>query len=222
MIYLHGFLGEPADWARFPDGCFWSYSLPKAGEFVGAIEELALEIQAKCGPGPHRVMGYSMGGRLALALTVLYPELVSELVMISASPGLDDPIERATRYAADLALAECLRHDPLPEFLNRWYAQPLFTSFRESLVYQDVVTRRLQMDVSLQAALLTTFSVGNQLSFWDRLSSITQPVTLVTGELDIKYTQIAQKMQGLNDTFKWIQLPEVGHAVLSESDWILS
>ena len=50
-------------------------------------------------------LGYSMGGRAALAFAVAYPEQVDRLLLIGASAGIDDPAARAERIRADEALA---------------------------------------------------------------------------------------------------------------------
>src|SRR6266536_1908496 len=47
--------------------------------------------------GAAAYLGYSLGGRLCLRLALDRPELVRALVLIGASPGLDDPPERAGR-----------------------------------------------------------------------------------------------------------------------------
>ena len=46
-----------------------------------------------------------MGGRIALAYTIRYPERVKALILESSSPGLVDEQDRAERKAADKLLA---------------------------------------------------------------------------------------------------------------------
>ncbi len=78
--------------------------------------------------GAAAYLGYSLGGRLCLRLALDRPELVRALVLIGASPGLDDPVERAARQASDDALAAELERVGLERFLDRWLAQPLFAT----------------------------------------------------------------------------------------------
>src|SRR3989304_3265234 len=51
------------------------------------------------------LLGYSMGGRLALHLALAAPEPTPALFLESASPGIDDPTEREARRAPGAALA---------------------------------------------------------------------------------------------------------------------
>src|SRR6266511_4558074 len=72
----------------------------------------------------HHVVDGGAGERVVLDR----PELVRALVLIGASPGLDDPVERAARQASDDALAAELERVGLERFLDHWLAQPLFTT----------------------------------------------------------------------------------------------
>ena len=55
--------------------------------------------------GTGTYVGYSMGGRLCLQLAVDRPDVVTRLVLVSASPGLADATARAARRASDEELA---------------------------------------------------------------------------------------------------------------------
>src|SRR5688572_27863046 len=61
---------------------------------AGALEE-----------GAHRIVGYSLGARLALALAVRHPSRVGSLVLTGVNPGIDDAAERAVRKTWDDAMA---------------------------------------------------------------------------------------------------------------------
>src|SRR5207244_5173075 len=78
--------------------------------------------------GPARYVGYSMGGRLCLRLALDRPEVVQRLVLVSASPGIQDDGERAARRDADERLARQIERDGADVFLERWIAQPLFAT----------------------------------------------------------------------------------------------
>ena len=76
---------------------------------------------------PVDLVGYSMGGRVALTAACRHPERIRSLTLIGASAGLADPDERAERAAADDALAELIESD-LAAFVDRWMANPLFAT----------------------------------------------------------------------------------------------
>src|SRR5436190_1911294 len=71
-------------------------------------------------------LGYSMGGRIALHVALGHPDDVSRLVLVGATPGIVDPIDRATRCEADEALAAMVERVGVDAFLEQWLAQPLF------------------------------------------------------------------------------------------------
>ena len=52
------------------------------------------------------LVGYSMGGRIALHAALALPAIVERLVLIGASPGLADAAEREQRRREDEALAD--------------------------------------------------------------------------------------------------------------------
>ena len=74
------------------------------------------------------VVGYSMGGRVALHLALGAPERVAALVLESASPGIADAAQRAARVKSDEALADDIERLGIEAFVDRWEAQPLFAS----------------------------------------------------------------------------------------------
>ncbi|MDA1196325.1 MAG: 2-succinyl-5-enolpyruvyl-6-hydroxy-3-cyclohexene-1-carboxylic-acid synthase, partial [Planctomycetota bacterium] len=104
LLLLHGFLGTGADWdatraALGPRREFRTPTLPGHGPAptpvpaAPAFDALVSALLAAAPSEPFDVLGYSMGGRLALAMLCAAPERIRRAVVIGASPGLDD--ERA-------------------------------------------------------------------------------------------------------------------------------
>ena len=109
----HGQSDSPADPAR--------YTMAHAVEdLMALLDHLDIEQTA--------LVGYSLGGRVALHFALAAPELLWALVLESASPGIDDPMERDARFASDAQLAASLERDGIEAFVDRWQAQPLFAS----------------------------------------------------------------------------------------------
>src|SRR3954451_10969714 len=102
LLLLHGFTQTGASWAGVMRALAGRYRALApdlgAGPWEGELDRLeALMGDGSVGAGETRwvVAGYSMGGRLALALALRRPERVGRLVLVSASPGLADGEERA-------------------------------------------------------------------------------------------------------------------------------
>ena len=72
-----------------------------------------------------------MGGRIALAYTIKYPERVTSLILESASPGLKTEQERIERREADELLAKKINSEGIPSFVEFWENIPLFAFAKE-------------------------------------------------------------------------------------------
>jgi 2-succinyl-6-hydroxy-2,4-cyclohexadiene-1-carboxylate synthase len=141
--------------------------------------------------GPAAYVGYSLGGRLCLRVALDRPELVRALALIGASPGLDDPAERAARRASDDQLAAELERVGLERFLDRWLAQPLFATLPPE---RAGLADRLTNTTRGLAASLRLHGTGAQEPLWDRLASLRPPTLLIAGARDVKFSALAERM----------------------------
>src|ERR1700712_4923290 len=105
LLLLHGFTQTGASWAGVRRALGGRYRA-LAPDLGAGPWEAELDRLAALAPGGHVLAGYSMGGRVALALALRHPGPVRRLVLVSASPGLAGAGERAARCAADAALAD--------------------------------------------------------------------------------------------------------------------
>jgi 2-succinyl-6-hydroxy-2,4-cyclohexadiene-1-carboxylate synthase len=229
VILLHGFTGSSASSGdRLIDGLTSAgvqpvlVDLPGHGRHVGETDPTAFTLDAALGsiseaggaePGP--ILGYSMGGRLALAYAVRYPERVSHLILESASPGLDAESSRADRRASDDALAAGLETDGIQPFLERWEALPLFGSQRvlPQEVRAALRARRLLNDPDSLAAALRGLGTGALPSYWGDLEGLEVPTLVLVGELDHKFVAIGQKMARQLPDVRLAEVPGAGHAI---------
>jgi len=164
--------------------------------------------------GRGRWVGYSMGGRLALAVALTRPDLVESLVLVSAAAGLADPEARAARVTADERLAAEAERDGLEAFLERWLAQPLFATLSAGAAGLDA--RRAGNTVARVTHQLRVLGQGSQPVYVDRLGELGahgMPVLLVTGALDTKYCDLAAAMAAaIGPTARHVTLPGAVHA----------
>ncbi|MCS7072790.1 MAG: alpha/beta fold hydrolase, partial [Anaerolinea sp.] len=143
VVLLHGFTGSSEMWQRLSArlvSAGWRViapDLPGHGETRGSyepgryrIERAAADVIAlvsRLGVDSCALLGYSMGGRLALYTALTYPGHIQALILESASPGLASAAEREARRAADEALANRIEREGLDAFVRYWEELPLFS-----------------------------------------------------------------------------------------------
>lgn len=171
-----------------------------AGEDILSMESIAeaLSTLMKCLSEKKVVLvGYSMGARLALYMALRCNHQVAAAVIISGSPGLQEPMARNKRAAQDDALSVSFRRTGLESFIEAWYQKPMWKSLRSHPSFATLKHTRLQnQDVDSLARVLSSMSVGKQPSLWEDLVDPPVPLLLVAGKDDTKFSQIAQKMYG--------------------------
>ena len=210
-ILVHGFTQSADSWQPLIDALPGDWDIvpievPEGLDFLST----ASGIGARGGRGTY--VGYSMGGRLCLALALERPDLVDELVLVSASPGIADERERSARRTADERLALDVERDGVDAFLDRWLDQPLFASLPRDLARVD--ERRRTNTVDRITHQLRALGQGVQPSFWEQLPQLAMPVTLVTGAYDRKYTELAGRMgAAIGDDALVVVIPRAGHAL---------
>ncbi len=209
IVCVPGFTQSAATWdatrAALPaEHVSVALELPDGLDFVATAHAL--------GEGGGRAMyvGYSLGGRLCLRLASDRPELVEALVLVSATPGIEDDAERAARRESDEQLAREVERDGVEAFIDRWLAQPLFATLPADAAGRD---QRIRANTPARLAhQLRALGQGAQEPLWERLEEIELPVALVTGLADAKYDAIAEAMFERLDDCLHVRL-DAGHAV---------
>lgn len=156
-------------------------------------------------------VGYSMGGRLALHLALAEPSLVDALVLVGASPGIEDDTDRAERHAEDERRARRLESIGVDAFLEEWLRLPLFATLPSERA--RVEDRRVNTVAGL-ASSLRLAGAGAQRSRWGELSQLTMPVLYVAGEHDAAYRSIGERVvAAIGARARLEVVPGAGHAV---------
>lgn len=164
-------------------------------------------------------LGYSMGGRIALAGAVEEPSRISSLILESASPGLETEGERRARRRADVALAEGILRGGMEAFVDHWLGLPLFATQGKlpSRIRVANRERRLRNRPEALAACLRGMGTGAQPSYWDSLADIQIPALLLVGEEDVKFTRVAGVMAERMPRATLRAIPKSGHAIHLEN-----
>jgi 2-succinyl-6-hydroxy-2,4-cyclohexadiene-1-carboxylate synthase len=230
LILLHGFTQTRQSWRRtvaaLGGGRYRALSpdLPGHGQASerrpASFAACAAYVRALA-DGPCVLVGYSMGGRIALYTALALPGLVERLVLVGASPGIADAAEREERRRADAALADRIVEIGIDAFAAEWGAQELFAG-QDERVAAAAHADRLRNTAAGLAAALRGLGTGVMPPLWDRLGELTVPVTLVAGERDAKFRAIAGRMAPAIPDCQVAVVDGAGHAAQLEQPEIVA
>ncbi len=175
---------------------------------VRSLPQCADDIAGAMQPGI--LIGYSMGARMALHVALQHPKMVSQLVLISGTPGLKTESERMARHQSDNELADRIEKVGTPAFIDEWLALPIFSGLSKEM---DQRSDRLRNSPTGLADSLRNAGTGTQDSQWDHLHRLTMPVHLIVGQTDAKFASIANEMKQLLPSCEMTVVPKVGHTV---------
>ena len=230
LVALHGFTGSGRDFLPLasalrrqamtvtPDlmGHGASDAPGEPGRY--SLEESARDVLAVAdhlGLESFDLLGYSMGGRIALRTVLLAPGRIRRLVLESTSPGIEDPLERERRRQSDLALAESIERDGLELFVDRWLGQDLFRTLRQlpPRRFEAMRLAKLGQRPGGLAGSLRGAGAGVDEDVWPKLAEIRQRALLIGGMEDRKYDAILSRMAEHLPDARFIRVPRVGHTV---------
>ena len=220
---LHGFLGRGADWEvlraawpadlpalRTPD---LFAAAPRDESLAAFGERFAREVAAD-DPAPI-LLGYSLGGRLALHALLARPTLWRAAVIVSAHLGLPDPGTRNERRAADAAWAERFRVEDWDSLREAWNAREVFGGRAQPLARPEAAFDREALAQGLEG-----WSVGNQADLRPRLALLTMPIRWIAGAEDDRYVSQGEQAAEHGPSVHLVVAPGAAHRVPWEQpDW---
>ena len=206
--------------------------LPGLGESLDVAPDWTTAVEATLAVMPERahLTGYSLGGRLALAVAAAAPHRLLSLATIGAHAGLE-AAERPSRLQADRELAGRVERDGMEWFASYWASLPLFAGLealgRERT--QELAAMRLSLDARGVADSLRGMGAGTMEPLWDRLAALTAPALFVAGEHDTRYVAWAERLAAATPGGRAAVVPGAGHpahlerpgqvATLLEAHW---
>jgi len=224
LVALHGFMGSPSTFKGLDtmlDQPVVALPLPEPKECAIGLSSCHDEIAAQLlqtlgamGVSRFHLLGYSLGGRIAMHMARLRPASVDRLILESAHPGLRSADERQARCVHDAAWAERIRGE-WPAILHSWYDQPVFGSLPDAL-RQELIMRKTGRDPETMARMLECLSLGRQCSFWEYLSRASHPILFVSGEMDERYRTIGERLAAQSGPTVHESVSGAGHIVHRE------
>ena len=228
LLFLHGFMGRGDNFYEIIETlsdkfCCVTVDLPGHGKtrILGGDDcyqmpqtaQGLIELLDELGIGRCYLLGYSMGGRLALYLTLHWMDRFEKVILESASPGLSSAEGRSQRRHRDEILAQQLETSDFYSFLSQWYQQPLFDSLRHHPSFDRLFQNRLQNQPKSLATSLRQMGSGSQPSLWELLPSHPVPLLLLVGEWDRKFQEINHQMTQVCPVAQLEIIPDSGHTI---------
>lgn len=226
LVLLHGFLGDHHDWqtvitalsSRFfciipdlpghGDSAHINISDPGFSDCCQLIDSAlsALNIEH------YHLLGYSLGGRLALHMAQRVPAKLLSLTLESCHPGLTSVDEQQQRWQNDSVWANRLAQLPIRQFLDLWYQQGVFAELSAQQRQQLIDKRAHNNPLSLANCYQAT-SLAKQQNLWTIPQQLNCECHYILGENDKKFSQLAQTWQQTGAPLKLHHIANAGHNV---------
>ena len=195
IVFLHGFLGTGNDWKRVVfhlkgRTCF-AYDLPGHGESPWTEMDIGDLFASALPPEPFDLVGYSLGGRLAMRFAARHPERIHSLTLLSAHHGLSDTAAKQSRLQADRIWAQKILILPFDQFLRDWYDQPIFSSLKQKQeLLQEIMTIRKTQRLKDLVRALHNWSLGRQEDHAELLRGFSRPWKILYGACDERFANL--------------------------------
>jgi 2-succinyl-6-hydroxy-2,4-cyclohexadiene-1-carboxylate synthase len=208
LVMLHGFLGSQADWQSIiahltehfycvcvdlpGHGNSPAMSLPTPG-FEQIVEHIQTAIDSLSIEKYH-LLGYSLGGRIALHLARDHADKLLSLCVESCHPGLENAEVKLLRGKSDLDWSHKLASLPINEFLSLWYQQGVFAEL-SSEARQQLINKRSHNNIAGLLSIYLPSSLAEQANLWDLPNLINIPCHYIVGSDDSKFLALATRWQ---------------------------
>ena len=210
VTFVPGFMQRGESWEPVATRLAASYRTACIDFATWTFEDRVDELLEAIEPGA-AVVGYSMGGRLALHAALRDPRRVGALVLVGVTAGIEDTLEREERRRSDESLAEWMERRSIEEVVARWEAMPVFAT-QETGLRERQRLGRLSHDPEKLAQLLRSAGQGASPPVWERLGKLACPVLLTAGDQDRRYATAARRMAELIPIARVRLVPDAGHA----------
>jgi len=216
LVFLHGFSGDGREWQpvgeTLSDYPRLYLDLPGHGRSADVTvssfaqtSELLTRTLISYNILNHWLVGYSLGGRIAMYHACRQPKGLCGVVVEGAHPGLQDARARAARFGSDRLWASRFRTEPLDNVFADWYQQPVFAALTDAQRKALVSLRSQNHGVNL-AAMFEATTLAAQPDLRAALRARDFPFYFLYGERDSKFAAIAAGLHAERHV-----IPHAGH-----------
>jgi 2-succinyl-6-hydroxy-2,4-cyclohexadiene-1-carboxylate synthase len=227
VLFLHGFAGAPSMWDPIVAGLTevsvvvhrpW---LPGHGPtptaMTGGFEEAVDRLYTSFAAERRVVIGYSLGGRLAVAMAASHADV--RALVVGGHVGLDDQAERASRRRWERKQARAIERRGVAAFMEEWATLPIFATQKRlpSAVRDAQAAWRRQHTPRGLAWAMEALGLGNMPAYGERARG-----RFVTGALDRKFTELMARVGAADPDVSHRIVPDVGHNVVLEAPAVIA
>ncbi len=162
------------------------------------------------------LMGYSLGGRLALDLFLHNPEAFDAVVLLAPNPGLISPQEKQKRLLSDQTWSEKIKADNWLEFISAWNSQEIFVN-KGSYGRPEPIRHRGDYSLERLKRALTHLSLGHMRVTPDLVRRFQSQIYWLSGENDPKIHPLYQTLKAEGVIRHWMTIPQSGHRLLFDN-----
>lgn len=157
--------------------------------------------------------GYSMGGRIALELS-LHHLTPNELILESASFGAKSLEEKEKRFSSDQNLFKDDLHD-MHTFFTQWYQNPIFYHYNQSMGFRADFEKKSQHDYREWKKSLDYLSLGAAAFLWKDNVHLARErslkITVIYGQYDLKYKDLSLSLKKELPETALYEIESAGH-----------
>lgn len=197
ILFLHGFLGSTADFLPIIK-CLNKHfdclgiDLPGHGktkwvETLTKFELLNAVASIIKNESIRYVVGYSLGGRLAMEIDYQFPGLIQKLVILSSHPGITT--EEMLAREKKINFFKELLIQSKNKFLLSWYQQPIFKGLSKK-----ILKKRKQFNIHAAAWILDELSLSKQPNLWNHILKVPEKYYFICGGADLYYKKLYSRL----------------------------
>ncbi len=232
LVFLHGIMGQGRNWQSIAKkfsshhqclifdqrGHGQSFKPPSGFALTDYVEDLKNLLLELGWSSPVKLVGHSMGGRVALSFAHRYPQWVEKLVIVDIGPSSD--------WSSMESILAKLYFVPVP-FQSRQQARSFMenqflTRFKNPMVmeffYSNLTEQEGQFSwVFDPKAIQQTLENSRYKDYWAEFKSLSMPTLLLRGDRseDLKPDDFVQVLKN-NNHIEGIVIPGAGHWVHAE------
>ncbi len=215
LYFIHGFLQDSSVWSEIGDKILSNSSNVKkhyvdllnsispsaekwSKNFNKSIEHSANNLNV--------IIGYSLGGRLAMQSIADDPYLWDAGILIGAHPGFKTVQDKNDSLSFDLKWAEKFKQESFNTLLKEWNSLPIFgkkpNSFMPDQKYKNIYSE-----------ICKNYSKGLQADLTEKITKSGVPILYISGSNDLKYKTIGNYLANTSKNIKHVVIENSFHRV---------